>query len=139
MHSSIPSSTSNRNASISFQTRYVSPLAHLELHIRHSSFPDGAPRFPPNSSYLPFKPHFDSPLVNLNSNLLDITNRAKRRWNSISPTRQAGSIRKNKECLPLLCAMDELCVSAFVGPDEMGDFVDDIETMFDSILIAESG
>jgi len=44
------------------------PLAHLELHIRHSSFPGGAPRFPPNSSYLPFKPHYDSPLANLNSN-----------------------------------------------------------------------
>ena len=106
------------------------PLAHLELHIRHSSFPDGTPRFPPNSSYLPFKPHFDSLLANLNSNLLDITNRAKRHWNSISPTRQARMVRKYKERLQLLCAVDELCVPAFVGPDDIGDFVDDSETMF---------
>ena len=27
--------------------------------------------------------------------------------------------------------MDELCVPAFVGPDEIGDMVDDIETMCD--------
>jgi hypothetical protein len=68
--------------------------------------------------------------------LLDITNRAKRHWNSISPTLQAGIIRKYKERLQLLCAVDELCVPAFVGPDEMGDLVDDIETMFDCIPIA---
>jgi hypothetical protein len=75
------------------------PLAHLELHIRHSSFPGGAPGFPLNWSYLPFNPHFDSPLANLNSNILDITNRAKGHWNSISPTGQAGIIRKYKERL----------------------------------------
>ena len=63
--------------------------------------------------------------------LLDITNRAKRHWNSISPTRQARIIQKCKERLQLLCAVDELCVPAFVGPDEMGDLADDIETMFD--------
>jgi hypothetical protein len=39
-------------------------------------------------------------------------------------------IRKYKECLQLLCAVDEFCVPAFVGPDEMGDLVDDIESMF---------
>jgi hypothetical protein len=179
-HSSIPSLTSNRSASISFQTCYLSPLsalltmdgllrwicapqspsALLCLHFRPlisfcappspsalplptSNSTSGTPPFlvvhlvfPPNSSYLPFKLHFDSPLANLNSNLLDITNRAKRHWNSISPTRQAGIIRKYKERLQLLCAVDELCVPAFVGPDEMGDLVDDIETMFDCIPIA---
>jgi len=31
----------------------------------------------------------------------------------------------------LLCAVDELYLPAFVGPDEMGDLVDDIETKFD--------
>jgi len=62
--------------------------------------------------------------------LLDITNRGKRDWNSISPTRQARIIQKYTERLQLLCAVDELCVPAFVGPDEMGDLVDDIETMF---------
>jgi hypothetical protein len=68
--------------------------------------------------------------------LLDITNRAKRHWNSTSPTRQAGNIRKYNERLQLLCAVDALCVPAFVGPDEMGDLLDDIETMFDCIQIA---
>jgi hypothetical protein len=40
-------------------------------------------------------------------------------------------IRKYKESLQLLCTVDELCVPAFDGPDEMGDLVDDIESMFD--------
>jgi hypothetical protein len=55
-------------------TTISTPLPHLIFYIRHSSVPDGAPRFPPKSSYLPFKSHFDSPLANLNSILLDITN-----------------------------------------------------------------
>jgi len=63
--------------------------------------------------------------------VLDITNRAKRNWNSISTTRQERIISKYKERLQLLCAVDELCVPAFVGPDEMGDGVDDIDSMFD--------
>ena len=63
--------------------------------------------------------------------LLDITNRVKRHWNSISPPRQAQIIRKYKERLQLLCAMDELCVPAFDGPNEMGDLGDDVETIFD--------
>jgi len=45
-------------------------------------------------------------------------------------------IRKYKELLQLLWAMDELYVPAFVGPDEIGDLADDIETMFDCIPIA---
>jgi hypothetical protein len=32
--------------------------------------------------------------------------------------------------------VDALGVPAFDGPDEMGDFVDDIETMFDGIPTA---
>jgi len=40
-------------------------------------------------------------------------------------------ISKYKERLQLLCAIDELCIPAFVGPDGMGDGVDDIDTMFD--------
>ena len=115
------------------------PLVHLELQIRHSSFADGTPRFPPNSSCLPFKSHLDSPLANLKPNLLDITNRAKRHWNSISPTPQGGIIRKYMERLQLVCSVDKLYLPAFVSPDEMGDLVDDIETMFDCIPIAESG
>jgi len=38
---------------------------------------------------------------------------------------------KFKECLWLLCAVDELSVPAFIGPDKMGDGEDDINTMFD--------
>jgi len=67
----------------------------------------------------------------LNSNLLDITNRANRHWNSLSPTRQPGMIRIYKKRLQLLCAVEELRVPALVGPDEMWEFVDDIETEFD--------
>jgi len=58
----------------------------------------------------------------------------------MSPTRQARIIRKFWECLQQLHAFDDLCVPVFVGPDEMGDSVDDIETVFDCYhLIAYSG
>jgi hypothetical protein len=63
--------------------------------------------------------------------LLDISNRAKRHWNSISPSRQAQIIQIDKERLQLLCGVDEFCVSAFVGPVKTGDLLDDIETMLD--------
>ena len=35
------------------------------------------------------------------------------------------------EYLQLPCAVDELCVPAFIGADEMGEILDDIGTMFD--------
>jgi hypothetical protein len=34
------------------------------------------------------------------------------------------------EHLELLCAVDELFVSAFIGPDEMGDVMNDNKMMF---------
>jgi len=37
--------------------------------------------------------------------------------------------------LQILCAVDELCVPGFVGPDEMGDGVDDIDTMLDQYIL----
>jgi len=49
----------------------------------------------------------------------------------MSPTCLARILRKYKERLQPLNAVDELCVPAFVGPDEMGNSVDDSETMFD--------
>jgi len=58
-------------------------------------------------------------------------NQAKRHWNSISSTRQERITSKYKERLQLLCAVDDFCVPASVGPDEMGDGVDDIDSMFD--------
>jgi len=63
--------------------------------------------------------------------VLDITNRAKQHWNSISSSHQERIISKYKERLQLHCAVDELCVPAVVGPDEMGDGVNDFDTMFD--------
>jgi len=38
---------------------------------------------------------------------------------------------KSKECLQLLCAIDELCVPAIVGPAEIGEVMDDIDTICD--------
>ena len=119
--------------------QFHSALLH---HHQHSPGPPRTPHqafllswrrtsFPPKFLILPFKLHFDPPRANLNSNLLDITNRAKWHWNSISPTRQAQIIPKYKERLHLLCTVDELCVPALVGPDHRGDVLDDIETMFD--------
>jgi len=109
----------------------ISPLVHPALHIRQSSFPGGAPLFPANSSnclsnsilihqeltsqFQPFRYHKSGQTT----------------LNSISRTRQARINHKYKECLQLLCAVDRFCVPVFVGPDEMGDLVDDIETMFD--------
>jgi len=63
--------------------------------------------------------------------VIDITNQAKQHWNVISSTHQERIISKYNECLKLLWAIDELCVPAFVGQDEMGDGVDDIDTMSD--------
>jgi len=40
-------------------------------------------------------------------------------------------ISKCKKRFQPLCTVDELCVPALVGPDGMGDGVDDINTMFD--------
>jgi hypothetical protein len=40
-------------------------------------------------------------------------------------------MRKYKEHLQRLCAVDELCVPTFVGPDEKGEGVDYIDTMCD--------
>jgi len=49
-------------------------------------------------------------------------------------------ISKYKEHLQLLCAVNQLCDLAFVGPDVMGELVDDISTMFDRYhLITSSG
>jgi hypothetical protein len=67
----------------------------------------------------------------VNSNSLDITDQAKRSWNSISPTRKAKDILNNPEHLQDLSGMDELCVLVSDGPDEIQDLVDDIETIFD--------
>jgi len=99
--------------------------------IRYSSFPGGAPLFPPNSSYCLSNSILMHHKLTSIPTLLDITNQAKQHWNSISPTLQARIIQKYKERLQLLWAIDELCIPAFVSPDEMGDLVDDIETMFD--------
>ena len=106
-------------------------LAHPVLHIRHSSFPGGVPLFPVNSSYClsnsilihreltsqfqPFRYHKSSQTT-LEFNFTH------------SPDPNHSEI----EAAPAAsCAVDELCVPAFVGPEEMGDSVDDIETMFD--------
>jgi hypothetical protein len=100
-------------------------------NIRHCSFLGGAPLFPPNSSYClsnSFLIHRTSTSI---STLLDVTNRSKQHSNSISPTPQVRIIQQYKERLQRISAVDELCVPVLVDPDEMGDLVDDIETMFD--------
>jgi len=63
--------------------------------------------------------------------LLDIINWAKRDWNSISASCQVRKINNRKGHLQLLCALDAWCDPAFIGPDEMGEVVDDIVTIFD--------
>jgi len=119
--------------------QFHSALLH---HHQHSPCPLRTPHhalvlswrftsFPPEFIILPFKLNFDSPQANFNCNVLDIRSGAKRHWNSIMPIRHAQIIRKYKEILQLLCAVEELCVPAFVGPAEMGDSVNEIETMFD--------
>jgi len=40
-------------------------------------------------------------------------------------------ILTHQDLLQFFCIVDELGVSAFIGPDEMGDGVDDIDTMID--------
>jgi len=67
--------------------------------------------------------------------LLDITNRAKQYWNSISATRQVRIFSKYQQHLQVPFAVDELRVPPFVGHDEMGEVVDDIDTMIDWYLL----
>jgi len=62
--------------------------------------------------------------------MLHITPGDKQHWNSISSTRPVQIISKYMERLQVLCAGDELCVPAVIGPNGMADGVDDIETMF---------
>jgi len=106
------------------------PLAHLAHRIRYPSFPGSAPLLPPNSSYCLSNSILIHHKLTSIPNLLDITNGTKRHWNPISPTRLARIIGEYMEHLHLVCSVDELCVPAFVRPDEMGDLGDDIETMF---------
>jgi len=101
-------------------------------------FPSGAPLVPggwsPFSSdyiILPSKPQYRfAAKKHLITPVLAITNRAEGYWNSISAACQVRIISEYKERLQLLCCCDELCVPAFVTPDEMGEVVDDINTMF---------
>jgi len=119
--------------------QFHSALLH---HHQHSPCPPCTPHqalllcwwrtsFSPEFILLPFQTPFwfttSYPLI---LNLLDITNQGKPHWNSILSTRLARIILKYMECRQLLSAVDESCVPAFVGPDEMGDLVDDIEPMF---------
>ena len=48
-----------------------------------------------------------------------------------SSTRHVQIISKYQERLQHLCTIDELCVPALVGPDEMGEVADDIDGIFD--------
>jgi len=107
------------------------PLAHLAHDIRHFFFPGGAPLFPLNSSYCLSNSILIHHKLTSIPNLIDSTNRAKRHWNSISLTRLAWIILNYKECLHLLCTVDELFVPAWVGPDGMGDLMDDMEMKLD--------
>jgi len=117
----------NLHSSISIST----PHAYLAHNIRHSSFPGGLPFLPPNlSDCLPNSILIHHKLASI-ANLVDITNRAKRHWNVISPTLQSWNIPQFEECLQLLCDVDELYIAASVGLCKMGDVADDIETMFD--------
>jgi hypothetical protein len=63
--------------------------------------------------------------------LLYITNRAKPHWNLLSAARVVCTISKYNEWHQLHYAIDEFTVPAFIGPDVMGDGVDDIDIMFD--------
>jgi len=51
-------------------------------------------------------------------------------WVSIFAPCQIRIIIKQLAHLQRLCAIDELCRAAFVGPDEMGELVDAFDTNF---------
>jgi len=106
-------------------------LFNTALPIWCYSFPGSCS--PVSSKYiiLPFKPPFTfTASWHLITSLLDITNWVKHRCNSISSTCQLRRISNYNEPQQLLCTVDELCVPAFVSPDEMGEVVDDIDSMF---------
>jgi len=117
------------------------PLSSHHFPLSGASFLDGTCHFPLTLSLLPVTLRFDSQLANISIQpWLDVTNWAKWHWISTLPTCQVWLIWKYNECLLLLCAIHELCVPAFVDPDEMGDWVDDTDMMFDwDYLIAWRG
>jgi hypothetical protein len=63
--------------------------------------------------------------------IADVTLRAYNHWRSIHPTRKNAIINKCRERITHLCKEDANEISAFLGADEMGDSVGDIDDMFD--------
>ena len=109
----------------------ITPLAHPALPIRHSSFPGGASLFSTNSSYC---------LTNSILNHHELTSQYQLfRYHKSSQTTLEFNVTHSpglnhseiQGAPPASCTIDELCVPAFVSPDETGDLVDDIEAMFD--------
>jgi len=49
----------------------------------------------------------------------------------MSPTRRVQILSKSQKRIQYQLTVDELYAPAFVSPDEMGDGVDDIDTIFD--------
>jgi hypothetical protein len=80
---------------------------------------------------LPLKLHFDSREANLNSKPVRY-HKLSRMMLEFNFTHSPGPNHSEiQERLQVLCTVGELCVLAFVGPDEIGDLVDDIDTVFD--------
>jgi len=88
--------------------------------------------FPRKFIIFPFKLHFDSSLGNLSIPTLLISQiEPNDVWIQFRPLTRPRLFGNTRSASSFFYAIDELCVPAFVGPDEMGDLVDDIETMFD--------
>jgi len=97
------------------------PLCTPHFHTAHpiwlSPFPGCCSPSPSGYMILPHKfPFRFTVCEDLVTLLLDITNRAKRGWNSISFTHQVRIISKYTERPHLPCAVNELCVPAIVSP-----------------------
>jgi len=108
------------------------PSLYTALPIWCSSIPGSCSHFLSECIILPFIPTLRFAAgYHLMTPLLNITNRAKWHWNSISSPPQEQIISRYKERLQLLCTVDELSVPAFVGPDVNGERVDDSDMMFD--------
>ena len=120
-----------------FLLRSCNTFGALLFCSRH--IPSCAPYFPsrwsPFSSdciILPVKPQlWFAPRQHLLTPLLDIKNRDKRHWKSLSATHYVRIVSKYMESLQLLRTVDEIFVSALVRADDMGEVVDDIDTMFE--------
>jgi len=122
-------------APLSFVLHYSNiistPLAYRAQHNRHSSIPAGTPFFPLNSVYC----LWNSTLIHRKLTWIPISEISQIEPNNIGihshPPARSKSFKITSSTSSLFTPLIKIYVPAIVSPNEMGDVLDDIETMLD--------